>query len=756
MKRLLLITFTLLCVAIQLSAAPVSKEQARKKAAAFLATKGLATSDITLAKTAPRKAPSAATAAYYVFNTTEAQGFVIISGDDRTEEILGYADQGAFDESEMPSHVKAWLDGYADQIEAIDAQKGEPAKAPTVRAAIAPMLETQWNQDAPYNDRSPIYRGDPCYTGCVATAMAQIVYHNKWPKKTTSTIPAYTTTTCSIYMPYLSTTTFDYDAMPLSTEYGETNDAVAKLMLYIGQAAKMDYTPNGSGASTQDALGGMQKYFDYDANAAIKDRSQYTINDWHNLVYKELQEGRPVYYAGNSSGGGHAFVCDGYDGNGLYHINWGWGGSYDGFFRLEVLNPYGGGIGSSTTEGGYSYYQECIVGLQKSTGAAAKPLYLTAEDFSVSGTNIVCGIRNLTSSTGTFDIGWGIMKDDGTISTVLTVESNKVTLDPGWGWSSPDVSVNVTTLKLTKGTYKIVPMSKESSKSTWASALPKFSYAEVEIGSTGNVVKITKYPTVDISVTSFEWPKMMIAGASCNVTLNISNRGNEYNGQIHLLASQYTGGTKTLLTTEGAYIEKDGNYELTMYPVFKNSGSYTVYIATDEDGNNIIGQAAITVMAAPTGASDLTMEAFTIEHRGGEADFIAVITNNSSQVYASPLMFYNYGNEASGEYLDYLGSTEYRPFIKPGETVTITHKVTGLKAGWVYIVSCYYETAFNSYYYDTLGDSDFLEVTAAGVDNITADKKEDSAPYYTLGGVKVEKPTKNGLYIHKGKKVIYK
>ncbi len=323
----------------------------------------------------------------YVFNVANNGGFVIVSNDDRTAPILGFGESGHLDPDNMPSNMRAWLQGYADQIAWLQKQEAQgllvkqngQRKAPRrvgthSTEAIDPLVTCQWNQRDPYNNQCPDYsEGKKAVTGCVATAMAQVMYYHKWPQDATTTIPAYTTGSYQINMPELPATTFDWANMIDVYEDPYTDDqatAVATLMLYCGQSVEMDYGPS-SGASSYSVADALRNYFDYNPTTTqCVVRSYYTAAQWADMLYHELKNDRPVVYGGASSGGGHEFVCDGYkyeNGQDYFHINWGWGGTSDEYYLLSTLNPYEQGIGGSSTRDGFHYGQDAIIGIQRST-----------------------------------------------------------------------------------------------------------------------------------------------------------------------------------------------------------------------------------------------------------------------------------------------------------------------------------------------------------------------------------------------------
>lgn len=328
----------------------------------------------------------------YVFNVDNNGGFVIVSNDDRTEPILGYSDSGTFDPNNMPENMRAWLQGYADEIAWAKEHNIQPLKVArrtgdaNVKTPIAPLVKTTWNQGTPYNNLCPYYLEDEygnilaysveyvdddyehCATGCVATAMAQVMKYHKWPTAATATIDGYTWGKANINLPGLGSTTFDWANMKdhYNSNTVDVGDAVSTLMKYCGYSIQMEYGPS-SGAFTHSVASALKNYFDYNETTTYVNRSFYSYANWIDLIYHELSQGRPVVYGGQSSGGGHEFVCDGYQGEDYFHINWGWGGMSDNYFKLSALDPDAQGIGGSSSTDGFHYGQDAVIGIQKST-----------------------------------------------------------------------------------------------------------------------------------------------------------------------------------------------------------------------------------------------------------------------------------------------------------------------------------------------------------------------------------------------------
>lgn len=290
--------------------------------------------------------------AAYVF--ANGEGLLVVSADDVALPLLGYTDAPAA-AGELPPNMLAWLGGYAREIAAARAcgmkASTQPLRAAAAdRAAIAPLVKSTWNQGTPYNMYCPTVAGTPCPTGCLATAMAQVMNYHQWPPVGTGNIDYYTETNNIHIQCNIGSYTLDWANMRNSysgISSSASKNAVARLMQVVGASLGMDYDPQGSGAIARAATEALVNNFKYDSAVALYYRDWFSYDDWQDIVYSELENERPVIYCGSGPGGGHAFVCDGYSSDGYYHINWGWGGVSDGYFLLNALAPYDQGIGGS-------------------------------------------------------------------------------------------------------------------------------------------------------------------------------------------------------------------------------------------------------------------------------------------------------------------------------------------------------------------------------------------------------------------------
>ena len=372
-------------------AAPRSYQQARQIALQKAASLGISN-----ARAALRGAPSGEVGsedkAYYLFDNGGDNGFVIVSGDDRLPEVIGYATHGMLSEDNMPVQLKSLLDAFEKQYAAIADDDAKMEIAIAERKALAevslaanitvsPLLgEIAWGQGTPFNDQCPLIGDTHALTGCVATAMAQVIGYHKYPSQLQADIPEYTTKS-SITLSAISASegVYEYEKMLPKYDTGsyteEQGESVAKLLYHCGCSVEMDYGVSGSGAVTKSAAAALGKYFGYDSSTlAFISREDYTLAQWCEILDHELTNSRPVLYDGSSATqGGHAFICDGADGSGLYHINWGWNGGANGYFDISLLNS--SEANTTSGEDGFNGGMGMLIGIKPSTSSeGAAPL----------------------------------------------------------------------------------------------------------------------------------------------------------------------------------------------------------------------------------------------------------------------------------------------------------------------------------------------------------------------------------------------
>lgn len=310
----------------------------------------------------------------YVVNRGDGRGFYILSADDCAPAVLGYSDKGDFDYLSIPPQMKWWLSLYSKSILNAILEGTALPEPQTEGSAVSPMLTCTWGQDAPYNALCTDM-GYLSVTGCVATAMAQIMYFHKHPAKG-SGVCSYEyegTTITSRLVDHEYQWNLMQDSYSKS-DTGETADAVALLMRDCGVSVNMAYSAKESGTSAYYVAPALYSNFGYDKGVQVFQRIFYSDEQWETMIIDELSAGRPILYTGRSNEGGHAFVMDGYDGNGYYHINWGWRGAYDTYFLVtgqNALNPEGTGIGGGSVGEAFDQDQAMILGIQPDAGTTA-------------------------------------------------------------------------------------------------------------------------------------------------------------------------------------------------------------------------------------------------------------------------------------------------------------------------------------------------------------------------------------------------
>lgn len=456
MRKHLLLLFAMCFVQLMAFAGPRSYQQALKIAQQQAERLGISMDAMSPQPRMVQKT-NGIVPAYYVIENGTNKGYTIVSADDRLPEIVGYAKQGNYTEDTLPEAYVEFITAYQKFVEEVKA--GNPhalrtaAEAKALRESasytqptVAPLLgNIQWNQGDPYNRMCPEYDGvNKAVTGCVATAMAQVMGYWKYPSQLQADIPGYTTGTYNINVPGISKDTdgtYDWDNILPQYKSGNFNDdqanAVAKLMHHCGVAVQMNYGPSSGAFVNPERL---SKYFGYDKDFMVKVRREsYSMQEWNTLIDNELIAKRPVLYSGQSSSSGHQFVCDGSDGKGLYHINWGWGGYQDGYFDITILNPAKGGIGSGNAPDGYNQGSDMIIGIMPDNGqediplVTLKPIYATGIS---TDTKITITQDTRTSATDNFKIefynyftnrapkkfsgycGWGIKAADGSMKLI--------------------------------------------------------------------------------------------------------------------------------------------------------------------------------------------------------------------------------------------------------------------------------------------------------------------------------------------------
>ncbi|MBQ9585967.1 MAG: C10 family peptidase [Muribaculaceae bacterium] len=699
-----------------LNAATVTESQARAIAGEFF---GVAMPQQPAAMKA--KAKRGAATPFYVFNNPEQPGWVIVAGDDRARTILAWGDEDYFDESEVPECVQDWLGGYVEQIESlhngsavIEPQATSTSIIASTKTQIAPLLgSTKWAQGLPFNQACPSftqsYETKYCPAGCVAIAMAQIMYYHK-SSYGCDAIAAYTSTSedFTADRPALPATTFNWAIMNPWYNDARSSSAsakeVQKLVKYCGQAVQMNYGKNSSAATSQ--RNAFTCYFGYDKLSQQISRTDVNAATWENMIYTEIAQGRPVYISARKLSGGHAFICDGYDGAGLYHINWGWRGSNNGFFALNALSDgNNGGTGAASGEEGYTMNLQAIIGLEPGKAAQAGidyntvALYSNSQDniaaiqapttsYSRSGTSasftnvqLIANYWNSSSQTYTYDLGWALYDSNGNVKSTHTVATGK-SIQAGY-YTYPTSSI-ATGSGLSSGIYYLKPICRLSGQSNWHLARgAQVNYVKATITSTSLKLEVLDELKVqNLTVNSVTHAGVAKAGSPVSLHVNVTNNGLTDYSYIYLWADNVL----TTATTTSVGIGLTGDVEMFYTP--STSGQHSLKLTADRDGNRVLFNGNITIepsaWASFTSTNSATVSRNTVTVK-------SVLTNTSSSTYNNYIlarMWKHRPNSGNTGYSD--NSMTQILNLTPGSTGTLNFTFTGLEHGTAYHFSIYY------------------------------------------------------------------
>ena len=722
MKRLLL-SLLPLCLAMTAMAEPIGKQAALFTAQSYMLAKGKtisnADSPVRSARKANAQAAGDAEAYYYVFNAGNDGGYVIVSGDDRTEPILGYVEHGTFDPDNIPENMRSWLQLYADQIKYIVDNNIGP-NSPLLRKrnkvrgtkhSVPELLTTRWNQGSPYNITCPKYYkkedGTQHYpaTGCTATAMAQVMYFYKFPEKTKAVIPAHSVeytldsgekkTSTAKAVP--RNTRIDWENMRDTYNWqdlahaNKQDTAVANLMLYCGQSVHMGWGPSSGANFSAEAY---IKYFGYDNSCYVGERYDYSIDDWFDMLYNEIEQGYPVLFSGFSSGGGHAFVLDGFDGENLFHLNWGWGGGSNGWFLVGILNPGdNSGIGASSSSDGYSMSQRALFNLRLPDNNNADT-YLFIKDVSATGSNIKATFENRTGATGSFNIAIVMQDDNGELSVV----GNQQMITGMAAGSTQTRTFNLKG-KLTEGTYRLSPASKATRNTVWR---PKFNlynhYIEAVVDAEGeitlNPVDISNGNSISIDTIVF--PGTRIVGKEQEVRVTYRNNSNEYFREVRFFASV----TQKKIYTESRSIvavRKGETIEVSYFFTPDTTGVYNLWFCTGSDGSGVVGTGTMEIVDDAHGAkSNLSVNSYTITNASNGVAYgkrlvgKATIKNNARVAFNGNIRLQVW-RQPNGQGSAWSGSSKtYYLEIAPSRVATIDFDFDGLNEGDKYYLAASY------------------------------------------------------------------
>lgn len=608
---------------------------------------------------------------YYVFPNANSKGFTIVSGDDRLPEIVGYSSQGSYDENNLPEGFVSFMKAYQNLYNKVNLGDAEALKnlaeikawrnkknaSAVSTSAVAPLLgNIEWDQTSPYNNMCPKYDSvHVAATGCVATAMAQVMAYYKYPKQLKADIPGYVNRWNGIPMEIPTITReegiYDWDNMlpKYNKEANATQqqkDAVAKLMYHCGAAVRMSYGPESGAAVSSSKLA---KYFGYDADLMMDlSRSSFTLDKWMQIIDTELAAGRPVLYGGQSSDNGHQFICDGKDENGLYHINWGWSGNQNAYFDLSILNPEKGGTGSGSAADGFNRYCTMTIGIAPDNGVVDAPLaqipsisVLYEADYVV----ITKGTRKSKSDKFEFTqqvtfvnqvkqafkgfLGLGILQKDGSyklVSDKKYVSFDGKREDGMMSSLDPKLTVNEA---FEVGKTPVYAICSTDGK-TWEKADYMNGNAPLVVKATDYELSLASALNAQLKLESEE----LKTGAKSTFQVTLSNDCDfEYQGIVNVFSDMIAEKPSALVTDIFVSVPAHGTITRSFELLPKKAGD--LYLWLDD------AMACVNVGGTKAGMNLVDAQKFTVEQ--GEVPTIYLVeasTNAESELYETELAYY--------------------------------------------------------------------------------------------------------------------
>lgn len=403
--RILLIALMLFVSGISIKGQTINEKKAKSNVMEFITSRNNSNnvkgkSSILTLELAYTAQGSDKNADYYVFNNTDG-GFIIAGGDEVAEKILAYSDEGSFDISAVPENFKYWLKNCSRQISYAKENKNKVRARmydKSSRHDVDILVKTKWGQESPYNLKCPKVGNKSCVTGCVATAMAQVMKYHEWPEKGAGSHAYYDSYSKQNLSADFSSHTYDWTNMPNKfSNFSKTaqKEAVALLMSDCGISVEMQYDySSGSGAWTENVTYALVNYFGYDKGAIQVLQDYTTSEEWDSIIYNELANKRPIIFSGGDEEGnsGHCFICDGYNSTtDKYHFNWGWDGSYDCYCAISAVKL--------DDDYDFRYMQDIIIGIQTPKEDTKAPVNIMAYDGELNLTTKQTGGYNTYTAT---------------------------------------------------------------------------------------------------------------------------------------------------------------------------------------------------------------------------------------------------------------------------------------------------------------------------------------------------------------------
>lgn len=699
--------------------------------------------------------------ALYLF--ADSRSMMVLSADSDARPMVGYTDTYTPGES-LPPALTYMLESYAAEIADLRAGRVMTVAADSEKTdvpSISPICTTRWNQGAPFNSKCPSVNGKRSVTGCVATAMAQVLKAYEYPAQCSGGSYSYQWTGGN------KTLTLDFDNVELhwdlmkdSYEPNQGAGALATLMRAVGYSADMQYSPSASATHGQNMAAGLVRNFDYDCTLSYEQRRWYTFAQWQAMIYDVLATGKPVYYDGANAdlSVAHAFVVDGYAADGFFHINWGWGGSSDGYFRLSALDPTQQGIGGSAS--GYNAMQGAILGLKPgaTTSRADAPMnYFTSSPFRAHATKVKLG-SDIEFEGGLYNNGplvssgmspaIKVMGDNGYVRYVASsVKYSNVALMTGVTYWTSRLPRN-----LTAGTYTIYPAVKNlSNKKYYDARIDLIGDGCITVEVEGSNATLINHDGAKVECTDVNIPAEAYPATPFYLeTTVVNDNENLYSGTISV--DYYDAGATERRGSLGAFqVDVDPGESKRVKLVLNFGagealGNYDIRLV-DGDGRIVSATHTISLTARPAVGTPSCTAIRVVNAAQDNLTFELDVVSRGG-LFAAPVYVALIPDDGSGKIVDYNSSQPVVVGADSESTATITMNFTAGIPGRRYCAMGYYH---NGTYIVAMPETvtTVFELEKPQFSGIrSAEVPESPAQYFDMSGRRVVNPAP-GIYIRR-------
>ncbi len=711
----------------QISATPRSLHEASSLATSFLTEKLhkpvseiriAPLDDHTVRKIASRDPNGTSTPSYYIFNNeADRGGYVIVSGSDLLRPVLGYSLNNTFSDQDLPDNLKSWLTFLSEATEYVEthpeAAISEAEIAALNKTSISPLMKNiAWGQTEPYNELTP----NNYPTGCMATAMAQVLYYHRYPEQGIGS-NSYTWNGQTLAVNFAERT-YNYDLMfdkNSSSVTAAQKNEVSKLSYDCGISLHMNYGQNSSGSIAPRYTHALIQNFGYNNLTTLQGRDYYHFDEWNEMLYNELTNARPVIFSGTSNTGGHAFVLDGYNKEGYYHVNWGWDGYYDGYYDVCVLNPSGTGTGATESSDGYSTSQWAVLQLTpaQNTGRYMCPIF--GDNFFVpTSTSIPLGSSfqlsvqpcyNYSSDPVYGRFGALIMKDGEVVNKIpISTVAFKACDNYIYG-AFPEGKCTLPTT-LADGEYRLYAYFQPSSSDNFSVIHCKAtatSYYDLTVAN-GRATFVA--PSFEPQLTVSDWSTAdpdhtYRTGNSSTITANVTNSRQDetFVGKFYLTLTPPTGWASTIMSNEVLTLAPGETKHVSFSYTFPTTGqwkskmSYSLQnISTEKIDINgteqsFFVEADHSAMASFTLEKSPWIEAGSCE-LGTEVTFGLALNNDGGEYIGTFRMQFFKTRTSTTPLLSIDNDVTFAG--ESSGTAYVTGKIEGLSPQTVYYASAYY------------------------------------------------------------------